>query len=293
MKPTRARSSLAPDAGERNGGFFTQHAITRSVRDSAALLDVIAGAVPGDPYWPPSVTRPFSQEVGAPLGKLRIALQREAGVDAHVSKECRDAVDDTARLCESLGHVVTEVSPCYNLSELIAAAKVIWSSNLALALKGLGEGALPGQAVEPFTAYFAEISRSCSGEDYARAVQTVQGQGRALAKLLQAHDVLLTPTLAGEPVALGTFDVSSVRSAEEAEVLFYRQFRYSPFTMIGNASGNPAMSVPLAWTAAGLPLGSQFIGRFGDEATLFRLGSQLEEARPWFDRRPPDVRLVR
>jgi Asp-tRNA(Asn)/Glu-tRNA(Gln) amidotransferase A subunit family amidase len=290
LKPTRARTPLAPDAGERNGGFFTQHAITRTVRDSAALLDAAAGAARGDPYCAPPLGRPLLHEVGAPVGRLRIAVQRDAGDGAMVSEECREAVDAAARLCEALGHVVVDVTPGYSIGALIDAAMVIWSSSLASALESYCDArgrSIPPNALEPFTWYFSEIGRRCQAAEYVRAIHTVHALGRAIAELLTPYDVLLAPSLASEPVPLGALTSATVGSVEDAREFFVREFHYSPFTMIANASGNPAMSVPLAWTKSGLPIGTQFLGRFGDEPTLFRLAAQLEEARPWFDRRPP------
>jgi amidase len=283
FKPTRARISLAPDAGERTGGFFTQHAITRSVRDSAALLDVAAGMANGDPYGAPALARPLADEVRLPPGRLRIALQNDAPGGVAVAAECRAAAQAAARLCESLGHAVVEVAPCYDLDALIDAALTIWSAHLAAAFPRPTDE----EGLEPFTRFLVEIGREARAADYVRAMQHVHAQGRSIATLLEAHDVLLSPTLAQAPAPLGAFDTLRVASPAAARELFARQFHYACFTMIATAAGTPARSVPLAWSAAGMPLGTQFLGRFGDEATLFRLAAQLEGAHPWSDRRPP------
>lgn len=290
LKPTRARVSLAPDAGERNGAFFTHHAITRTVRDSAALLDVAAGQGLGDPYCAPPLDGPLLREVGAPPKKLRIALQTALLSGAAISTECRDAALAAARLCEDLGHTVTEDLPTYSLESIVQAARTLWAANLAAAVDShctaIGRPATP-EAMEALTWQFYLVGKRIAAAEYVRAIDMIHRQGRELAKFFQTYDMLLTPTLASPPIELGTLNPSAVSSIEDADALFHRQFfNYSPFTIVANASGNPAMSVPLAWTQGGLPIGVQFLGRFGAEATLIRLAGQLEQARPWFERRP-------
>jgi len=290
LKPTRGRIPLAPDAGERNGAFFTHHAITRTVRDSAALLDIAAGPCAGDPYWAPPFDGPLIKEVGAPTSRLRIALQTNLLDGGAIAPECREAAVAAANLCENLGHTIVEALPTYSLENIVQAARTIWSSSLAAAIESrcASLGRSPGpELVEPLTWQFYLIGRGIQAKEYVRAIDTVHREGRALAKFLQKYDLLLTPTLALPPLQLGAINPTSISSMEEADALFLMQFRsYSPFTLIANASGNPAMSVPLAWTQSGLPIGVQFLGRFGAEALLFRLAAQLEEARPWFNRRP-------
>lgn len=290
LKVTRGRTSLAPEAGERNGGFFTHHAVTRSVRDSAALLDVAAGPALGDPYWAPPLARPLLSEVGAPVGKLRIALQNKVGNGAVVAPECIRAVQSAARLCEDLGHTVTEVTPPYDLDALLDSARVIWSASLAAAIDGWCERAdrsISPAMVEPFTWHFYQLGRSLQASQYVTAIGRVHAQGRSVSEFFKTYDMLLSPTLASEPIALGNLDTSSVASIGDAHELFLRQFRYSPFTVIANATGTPAMSVPLEWSASRLPIGIHLLAPFGQEALLVRFAAQLEEAKPWFHRRPP------
>jgi amidase len=280
LKPTRARNPLGPDFGDLMSGLVVEHALTRSVRDSAALLDATSGPDSGDPYWAPPSARPFIMEVGADPGKLRIAFTTQTATSVSVHEDCVRAVQDAAALCTDLGHEVVEAAPELD-GELIAHVfTVIWSSGCASTLNLLN----PKQdQVEPLTWALYEVGRHYTAADYLQALVTMQRVSRQIADFMVDYDALLTPTLAEPPVPLGTFDappddpLKGLRRAKE----------FVPFTPICNITGQPAMSVPLFWNAEGLPIGTHFIGRFGDEATLFRLASQLEQARPWADRRPP------
>jgi amidase len=280
LKPTRARNPLGPDFGDLMSGLVVEHAVTRSVRDSAALLDATSGPDIGDPYWAPPPVRPFIMEVGADPGKLRIAFTRQTATGVSVHEDCVRAVEEAAALCTDLGHEVVEAAPELD-SELIAHAfTVIWSSGCASTLNLLN----PKQdQVEPLTWAFYEVGRHYTSADYSHALVRMQRVSRQIADFMVDYDVLLTPTLAEPPVPLGSFDsppddpLKGLRRAEE----------FIPFTPICNITGQPAMTVPLFWNIEDLPIGTHFIGRFGDEATLFRLASQLEQARPWADRRPP------
>jgi amidase len=280
LKPTRARNPLGPDFGDLMSGLVVEHALTRSVRDSAALLDATSGPDSGDPYWAPPSARPFIMEVGADPGKLRIAFTTQTATSVSVHEDCVRAVQDAAALCTDLGHEVVEAAPELD-GELIAHVfTVIWSSGCASTLNLLN----PKQdQVEPLTWALYEVGRHYTAADYLQALVTMQRVSRQIADFMVDYDALLTPTLAEPPVPLGSFDsppddpLKGLRRAEE----------FVPFTPICNITGQPAMSVPLFWNAEGLPIGTHFIGQFGDEATLFRLASQLEQARPWADRRPP------
>ena len=287
IKPTRARVSLGPDAGDDMSGLVVQHAITRSVRDSAALLDATAGPMPGDPYPAPPQERPFAQEVGAAPGVLRVAFSAWAPTGAAVHEDCVAAVRDAAELCEALGHEVEEAAPAALDGEGIwQAFDVLWSAGVASGIAGaaraLGREPFPHE-LEPLTWALYEMGRRFSAADYLLAVAALQRLSRDVAGFFSSYDVWLTPTLAEPPVPLGTFDsppgdpLRGYRRAEE----------YVPFTPLQNVTGQPAMSVPLFWNAGGLPVGAHFAARYGDEATLFRLAAQLEEARPWAARRPP------
>jgi len=280
LKPTRARNPLGPDFGDVLSGLVVEHALTRSVRDSAALLDATAGPDVGDPYWAPPPERPFLQEVGAGPGRLRIAFKTEAATGASVHPDCVQAVNEAAELCDDLGHEVEERNLPLNAEMLIKAFSILWSAGTGSTLKVLS--ATPDQ-VEPLTWALKEMSDQYSAADYVLALQTLHGISREVARFFQNYDILLTPTLAEPPLPLGAFDSSSDNPLHG----FHRSTEFACFTAIYNITGQPAMSVPLFWNDENLPVGSHFIGRFGDEATLFRLAAQLEEARPWDGRRPP------
>jgi amidase len=280
LKPTRARNPLGPDFGDIMSGLVVEHAVTRSVRDSAALLDATSGPDRGDPYWAPPPKRPFLMEVGEDPGRFRIAFSTQTATGPSVHEDCVKAVQDAAQLCADLGHEVVEAAPELH-GELIANAFiVIWTSECASTFKLLNPN--PDQ-VEPLTWALAEMGSQYSAADYLHAVVTLQQTARRMAGFLVDYDVWLTPTLAEPPVPLETFG----SPADDPLKGFYRAIEFVPFTPICNITGQPAMSVPLYWNSEDLPIGTHFIGRFGDEATLFRLASQLEQARPWADRRPP------
>jgi amidase/6-aminohexanoate-cyclic-dimer hydrolase len=286
MKPTRARTPAGPDVGEGWSGMSAVHAVSRSVRDSAALLDVTAGPDLGAPYWAPPPERPYLEEVGRPLGRLRIALHDRTfnGVETH--PDCAAAVADAARLCEELGHEVEEASLSIDADLLRKATGTIIAANLRATVEdraatlGRSFGADDLESVPYAMAMGAAETGSA---DYARAVRMIHDLGRQVARFLERYDTVLTPTMATPPLPLGALSLSS---ADFGSFLANLQ-KTVGFTQLFNATGNPAMSVPLAWNADGLPIGVQFAGRYGDEATLFRLAGQLEQARPWFDRRAP------
>jgi len=286
LKPTRARNPLGPDFGDIMSGLVVEHAVTRSVRDSAALLDATAGADIGDPYWAPPHERPFLEEVGADPGRLRIAFTTESVTGSQVHPDCVAAVHDAATLCSELGHDVAEAAPEIDGALMAKAFIAVWLAGCAYTLDGVAE--MTGQTLdsgqfEPLTWAMYEMGRQQRASDYLLAVQAIQMLARDIARFFTDYDILLTPTLAEPPVPLGTFD----STPENPLAGFERAAAFAPFTPLCNATGQPAMSVPLFWNEDGLPVGSHFIGRFGDEATLFRLAAQLETARSWSDRRPP------
>jgi amidase len=286
LKPTRARNPLGPDAGDIMGGFVAEHALTRSVRDSAALLDATAGPDVGDPYWAPPQARPFLQEVGAAPGRLRIAFSTKSATGVPIHVDCVKAVEDAAKLCADLGHEVVEAAPEFNTLFLTRAFSVVWWSGTAAGIDGLAfvTGRVPTQdQFEPLTWALYEKGHKVTGSEYLLSQLILQQSARQVAHFMEKHDVWLQPVLAEPPVPLGTFD----STPENPMKAWDRAVAFVPVTPLFNLTGQPAMSVPLFWNADGLPVGVHFAARFGDEATLFRLASQLEAARPWADRRPP------
>jgi amidase len=286
LKPTRARNPLGPDYGDLLSGLVVEHALSLTVRDSAALLDATSGPAAGDPYWAPPPARPFLQEVGRPPGRLRIAFTREAPNGVTVHPDCVAALEDAARLASSLGHDVEERAPSLDFMSALRAFTVLYAASAARTVGDVETFAgmsVPREMFEPLTWGLAEMGKKIDAGEYLLALREIQRVSRDLARFFETADVWLTPTLAEPPVPIGTFDAT-----DEAPLLgFVRAGEFAPFTPLLNATGQPAMSVPLFWSAVGLPIGTQFVARFGDEATLFRLAAQLEEARPWRDRRPP------
>ena len=284
LKPTRGRSTMAPFLGEGLGGISTEHAVTLTVRDSAALLDATSGPGIGDPYSAPPPTRPFLEEVGAEAGSLRIAVTRKTPNEAPVSAACLDLLDETATLCADLGHVVDEVDPDIEGESVVATFLTLMAVNTVVNLAShptKGREARPDE-VERVTWASAEMGRRIDGAAYVRATQAAHRLGRRMGAFHQDWDVLLTPGLARTAVELGWLDMMM----EDVDEYWRRVFEFSPFTVWFNLTGQPAMMLPLAQAPDGLPLATQLVGRFGDEATILRLAAQLEAARPWIDRKP-------
>ena len=287
LKPTRARNPLGPDYGHPSSLLAAEHALTRTVRDSAALLDATCGPDVGDPYWAPPPERLYIDEVGADLGKLRISFSVQTLAGKKVHPDCVDAVHEAAALCAELGHEVTEAAPEIDGDHLKNQFLFAFSSSVASAIERLSRvtgRTLTSEDFEPATWAACERGRGLSAADYLLVVGDLQRISRQMGNFLTSCDVWLTPTLAEPPVPLGTFDrtLQQYRDLGDDQIL-----SFIPFTPICNVTGLPGMSIPLHWNAGGLPVGTHFVGRFGDEATLFRLAAQLEEARPWVDRRPP------
>jgi len=287
LKPTRGRNPLGPDFGDIMSGMVCEHAVTRSVRDSATLLDATSGPDIGDPYWAPPQKRSFLAEAGTKPEQLRIAFGTELVTNGVVHSDCIEAVNETARLCEELGHIVTEVTPQVTTSPEILEESFItvWLSGCVATIDSIARiSGIPANPslYEPLTWALYEKGRRYSAADYLNAITQIQRTSREIARFFENYDILLTPVLAEPPVRLGTFDVSG----NDPMKAWDRVVEFAPFTAIYNATGQPAMSVPLFWNSKNLPVGSHFVGRFGDEATLFQLASQLEKARPWVDRKP-------
>ncbi len=284
LKPTRGRNTFAPVTGEGLGGSSTEHAVTLSVRDSAALLDATRGAGPGDPYTAAPPARPYLEEIGAPARPLRIAYTTVTPNGAAVEAESLATLRDTVRLCGELGHEVEEANPEIERAAVIPTFITLAAVNTVVNLSThptAGRAAREGE-VETVTWNTAKIGERTSSADYVRATQTAHRLGRQMAAFHARYDVLLTPGLGQLPVKLGWIDMMM----DDVEEYWRRVFTFSPFTVWFNLTGQPAMMLPLGHTAGGLPVAVQLVARYGDEATLFRLGAQLEAARPWFARKP-------
>jgi amidase len=286
LKPTRARNPLGPEYGDAVSGWAVEHALTRSVRDSAALLDATSGPAPGDPYRAPMPVRPFAAEVGADPGRLRIGFtdRTPEGVPGH--PDCRAAVADAAALCESLGHELVEVELPGLTPEVGSAIGTVFMAAtawiLAYWIRRLGRKP-EADELEPLTRAYWDMGRGATAADYLLAIEDCQAFARGVARFLTDVDVWLTPTLSTPPLPIGEI----VSTADEPLRALERGGPTVAYAgVVANITGNPAMSVPLFWNADGLPIGVHFLGRYGDEATLLRLAAQLEAARPWQGRRP-------
>ena len=289
LKPTRARITAGPEGGEGLSGLAVQHVVTRSVRDSAALLDAIAGPLPGDPYAAAPPAGPWLDAVSQPTGRLRIGYARTAPTGVPVHPDCVAAVEDAARLCESLGHDVAEASPTYDAHALERGFVTVFGAHIMANIARATGGALPArELVEPLTYALAARARGLGAADFIGALHGLHREARKIAQFFESHDLWLTPTLAQPPLPIGHFEIES----GDIDRWIERLAAFIPFTYPFNVSGQPAASVPLYWTADGIPIGCQFVGRYGDEAALFRIAAQLEIARPWFDRRPPGHRAA-
>jgi amidase len=306
LKPTRARNPIGPDVGEGWHGIVAEHVLTRSVRDSAAFLDVSQGRDLGAPYSAPTPERTFLDETRQPTGNLRIAFTSHALLGrAQPHPDCVKAVEDAARLCASLGHEVVEATPPVDRHALTRAYLTLVSVETAAELRAAAERLrkpLDPRQFELGTWVLGLIGEKASGVELARAVHSIHAFTRALARWSEPYDVLLTPVLGAPPVEIGAlaqkpaevFALKALRLWPVASVMRKvldqiadSAFDFASFTAIANLTGQPAMSVPLHWNEQGLPIGVQFIGRYGDEAGLLRLAAQLEAARPWAQRVPP------
>jgi amidase len=290
LKPSRGRISPAPDFGEALAGMATSHCVSRSVRDSAALLDISAGAEPGDPYAAPPLVRPLLDEVGAPPGRLRIALCTTDFVGNPVDPQCVAAATAAAKLCESLGHDVEEARPDFSGLSLVEAWRLLPAVNLLVNVtqraNALGREPIPTD-LEPINWAWLELGRRTRADDYLRAVSTMHALARRVGAFLDCYDLILTPTLGQPSLKLGVIETNGQDIERHISLLFET---IAPHTALFNQTGGAAMSVPLHRTEDGLPVGAHFGGRFGDEPKLIRLAAQLEEAQPWFDARP--ARLI-
>lgn len=282
MKPSRGRVSFSP-AGEGWGGASIQHAVTRSVRDSAALLDIVCAPQPGDPYFLAQPERPFFDEVGKDPGKLAIGFTTAALAADGLDPECAQAVRDAVKLLEGMGHIVEEVHVPGDLAAMQQGAGDVIAASIAATLDAEGERRgrpVSDGDVEMLTWAMYQRGKQISGSEYVRGLAAIHAYGRSVAGLFNNYNVLMLSTLGSPAIPIGHL-------TEDVRQYAKRLFAFMPNTQAFNNTGQPAMSVPLAWSQGGLPIGVQFVGRMGEESLLFRLAGQLEQAKPWFDRTPP------
>ncbi len=292
VKPTRARLPDGPYYGEGWAGMAIDGFLTRSVRDTAVLLDVTAGADLGAPYWAPPLRGTFRAAVDRPPARLRVALCESTLTGAPIHPDCCRAVQEAAALLEDMGHDVEPARPRdADTDAMMRAWTDIVACGTALSVRravtARGRPLESGE-VEGVTRGAIAHARTVSGDRYLECVNTVHAYGRAMEAFLIDYDILLTATLAEPPAMIGRFDHST------EDCVAYRTgprgvFAYSPFTAAFNATGQPAASVPLWWSDEGLPIGVHLAARFGEDEALLSLCADLERARPWFHRRPPKL----
>lgn len=307
LKPSRGRVPTGPGIGEIWQGAVVEGVLTRSVRDSAALLDAVQGPDPGAPYWAPPPERPFSEELAREPGQLRIAFTTRPMMGRHVDPACVAAVEDVARLLQSLGHVVEEAAPAVDGPALSQAFLTMLCGELRGDIRD-AEGLLGRRAraadFEPATWALALLGEQLTAAEFVQAVRFLERTSRQVGAFFEQWDMLLTPTLAMPPVPIGSLQPSRaerlqlgvlgklragrlLRLGGVLQQAAEQVFEFIPWTPVFNVTGQPAMSVPLTWSAEGLPIGTHLVGRAADEARLFQLAAQLEVARPWFGRTPP------
>ncbi|HET9500682.1 MAG TPA: amidase family protein [Marmoricola sp.] len=305
LKPSRGLVPSGPQVAEGIGGTATNGVISRSVRDTAAMLDVLVGATPESPYLPALPGTPYAGEVGQEPGPLRIGLCTASSINPDVHPEAIAAARHTAELLSSLGHEVVELDRAPFDDEAMGRdflttwfAHCAYEVDLAKELSGAGDGAF-----EPDTLVMAALGRATKPVDLIRATENRHLHTRRLAQFHATHDFLLTPTTATPPPRVGQLDLpalvqkaqrglirakgaSLLRFTPIVDQMISDHLGWVPFTQLANLTGRPAMSVPLHWTADGLPIGSQLVGALGSEAVMLRLAGQLEQAQPWAGRRP-------
>jgi amidase len=310
LKPSRGRNPAGPDHGHIWQGAAVEHVLTRTVRDCAAMLDAVNGPAPGDPYEIPGPEHPYMQEITRSPGRLKVGFSTASPLGAPVHPECVKAVEDAARLLESLGHVVEEAGPRIDGMALAKSYFMMYFGEVAADIvemqQVLGRKAVP-KDVEGPTWVLNLLGRAYSAGEFVLALREWNRAARAMGEFHRNHDLYLTPTTAYPPVKIGELKPSPVeemlmeitnrfglgrlaRLSGIADKIAVESLAKTPFTQLANLTGQPAMSVPLYWTKENLPCGVQFIAPFGNEACLFRLAAQLEQARPWFDMRPPLAR---
>ena len=285
LKPTRARTPMGPDRGEGWAGQSISHCVSKTVRDTAALLDASTGLAPGDPYTAPDASKSFLSACNKNPGKLKIALDLPED-KINIDEDVVSCIKQTAKLCESLGHEIEEASPETNTDALSEALGIIISANVTLALQQRAEALgiqVSPDVVEHITYRMYENGKEFSADQYAKATLINHQAGRVLGNFMEQYDLILSPVLTRPPVKIGEIDMSSKDVATYIE----RLSAYSCFTGIYNQTGQPSISLPLGFSKNDLPIGSMFTAKYGNDELLISIASQLEEAKPWKEKKPP------
>lgn len=306
LKPTRGRVPTGPEHGQIWQGAAVEHVLTRSVRDSAAMLDILQGSDPGAPYIIEPPVMPYTKEIQKPPGKLKIAVSIESPIGTEVHPECKHAALEAAKLCEQLGHNVEFDQPRIDGIALAKSYLMLYFGEVAADIETIGKtlGRKPKMSdVEIQTWTLGLLGRTYSAGDFVLSVREWNKAARAMGIFFTKYDVYLTPTTAQPPAPIGFLSPKPIEMLASwvmnilgtgrlltlsgiVDKLAVKSLTHAPFTQLANLAGIPAMSVPLHWGTDGLPYGVQCMSSFGSEALLFRLAAQLEKSRPWFNKQP-------
>lgn len=285
IKPTRARTPMGPDRGEGWGGMSISHVVSRTVRDSAAMLDATAGIAPGDPYTCLPPERPFLAEVTTKPARMKIAFTTRRLDGSLCHPDVVAATTETAKLLAELGHHVEEKAPQIDQPAMGQHQATLIGANIEMTLKHVAAArgrAIESHEVEHITWLIAQGAKLRDSAAYVEATLFIHQLGRKMAAFHEEFDLFLCPTLGLPPVKLGEIDMMTSDVGNYLRLMGL----YLPYAGYANMTGQPSMSVPLYWNSENLPIGSMFTARYGDEATLFRLAGELEQARPWAGKRP-------
>jgi amidase len=285
LKVSRGRVTQGPDNADSTAGLSVDNCVSRSVRDTAAMLDLSCVPDFSDPYFAPAPQGSYLEGIRSEPKRLRIAVSLKSYGGAPFHADATDAVQKAAKICEQLGHIVEEATPAVNSEEMTMAFMTLWATATAFGVETLSR--MTGQKpsldnMEGLTMALYERGKGLLAIHQIWAQQTMYRVARMMGKFHEQHDLWLTPTLALPPLKIGTIDINE----PDVETAFAPLIDYVPFTATQNATGQPAINLPLHWNKANLPIGVQFVARNGDEMTLLQLAAQIEQAHPWFDKRP-------
>jgi amidase len=287
LKCSRGRVSLGPTYSDLTQFLISELAVTRTVRDTAALLDAVHGGAPGEAFQVKPPARPYMEEVADPPKNLKIAFAPGTWLGQAIDPEVSEAVRRTAALCESLGHSVEEAVPEIDAEEFSQAFGSVWSIDLVANLEAISRltgRPINGDFLEKITLVMYAFGKAKSSTAYAEALAVVDQVAHSVGAFFEQYDLLLTPTLARQTPVTGLCGLD--RDGFDFDSWLAEAIAYIPFTPVANVTGTPAISLPLAMDSDGLPMGMHFMAGMGDEARLIGLASALEEADPWIDRRP-------
>jgi amidase len=302
FKPTRGRTPTGPDIGKIWQGLVTEHALSKTVRDNAALLDCTQGNDVGNPMYLENPAESYIHTLKTPVRNLKIAMIKEPFFKSTVNPDCITAVERSAKLCNSLGHHVEEINFELNSGALLRAMIIIMSAELAMLFKNVSDHRPRRSEVEIRSRLLGKLGSFYTAQEFSEAIFLFDLYTRRMGEVFTKYDIVLTPTVAQPPMKIGAFQMTwfenlgahlldrfDTRNALKKAVMknMAKVFATMPYTALFNITGQPAMSVPLFWNRQNLPIGSQFVGRFADDATLFQLAHQLEQAQPWQQKLPP------